>query len=51
MGRVRTEIKVNGKSYWTLFDTGSENTYVTQEVAASIHPQKLPKHWWSYLRI
>ena len=49
MGRVRTDIKVNGKRYWTLFDPGVENTYVRQEVARLLNPQKLPKVLKSYL--
>ena len=33
MGRVRQQISVDGRSYWTLFDTGARNTYVTPSVA------------------
>ena len=34
MGRVRQMIKVDGREFWTLFDTGARNTYVTTEVAS-----------------
>ncbi|MBM4037353.1 MAG: hypothetical protein FJ290_02465 [Planctomycetes bacterium] len=33
MSRVREAIKVDGRECWTLFDTGSRNTYVVREVA------------------
>ena len=49
MGQVRTDIKVNGKKCWTLFDSGAENTYVRQEVACPLSPQKLPKTIKSHL--
>jgi hypothetical protein len=34
LGRIKTEISVDGRRCWTLFDTGARNTYVTPEVAA-----------------
>jgi hypothetical protein len=34
MGRIKSEIEVDGRRCWTLFDTGARNTYVTPEVAA-----------------
>ena len=34
MGRVRANVEVAGRSFWTLFDTGSRNTYVVEEVAS-----------------
>jgi hypothetical protein len=34
MGRVRDMIDVKGQNCWTLFDTGSRNTYVVPKVAA-----------------
>jgi hypothetical protein len=34
MGRIKTEIEVDGRRCWTLFDTGARNTYVTREVAS-----------------
>ena len=33
MGRIRKNIEVSGKQFWTLFDTGSRNTYVIKKVA------------------
>ena len=41
MGRIYKETKVNGDSYWTLFDSGSRNTYVSDEVANHLLRQKL----------
>ncbi len=38
VGRIKTNIMVNGKDCWTLFDTGARNTYVVEEIA---HSQKL----------
>jgi hypothetical protein len=32
MGRVRAEVAVNGRNCWTLFDTGTRNTYVVQDL-------------------
>lgn len=43
MGRIREHIKVNGKKYWTLFDSGARNTYVVPEVASHLVTFKLPK--------
>jgi hypothetical protein len=33
MGRIRRNIKVDGRQCWTLFDSGARNTYVTCPVA------------------
>jgi len=33
MGRIREMIKVDGREYWTLFDTGARNTYIIPSVA------------------
>ena len=41
MGPVREHIKVNGKKFWTLFDTGARNTYVVPRVAAQLVTSKL----------
>jgi hypothetical protein len=41
MGRIRQNITVSGKEFWTLFDTGAINTYVTPDVAALLKPVKL----------
>jgi len=40
MGRVREHIKVNGKKFWTLFDTGARNTYVVPRVASHLVTSK-----------
>jgi hypothetical protein len=41
MGRVREYIKVNGKKFWTLFDTGARNTYIVPKVAAHLVTSEL----------
>ena len=33
MGRIRQMIKVGGREFWTMFDTGAQNTYVIPAVA------------------
>jgi hypothetical protein len=43
MGRVREYIKVNGRKFWTLFDTEARNTYVVPSVAARLVTFSLPK--------
>lgn len=42
MGRVKDNITINKKNYWTLFDTGSRNCYLISEVAKDFPIQKLP---------
>jgi hypothetical protein len=49
MGRVGEHIKVNGKKFWTLFDTGARNTYIVPAVAARLVTFKLPKTFRSAL--
>jgi hypothetical protein len=49
MGRIREYIRVNGKRFWTLFDTGARNTYVVPEVASLLATTKLPKPFRSAL--
>jgi hypothetical protein len=49
MGRIRQNIKVNGKKCWTLFETGARNTYVVPAVAALLANFKLPKTFKSAL--
>ena len=34
MGRIRKQIRIDGRDCWTLFDTGARNTYVVPEVAS-----------------
>jgi hypothetical protein len=41
MGRIREYIRVDGKRFWTLFDTGARNTYVIPVVAAHLATAKL----------
>lgn len=36
MGRVRTNIKIDGRDCWTLFEGGSRNTYIVAEVASTL---------------
>ena len=36
MGRVRSNVVIEGDSFWALFDTGARNTYVVEEVASRL---------------
>ena len=36
MGRIRAESKVDGKLCWTLFDSGSRNTYISRQAAQGL---------------
>ena len=36
MQRIKQTIKVDSQECWTLFDTGSRNTYVTSSVARAL---------------
>ena len=49
MGRIRQLIAVDGRKYWTLFDSGARNTYIVPEVAASLSTTTLPSP--SYTRL
>ena len=49
MGRIRQHIRVNGKKFWTLFDTGARNTYVVPAVASLLATAKLGKPFRSAL--
>jgi hypothetical protein len=42
MGGVRRFIRVNGRDRWTLFDSGSRNTYVIGDVARDLVRTRLP---------
>ena len=33
MGRIRRMINIDGRQFWTMFDTGARNTYVVPAVA------------------
>lgn len=49
MGRIRENIRVNGRKCWTLFDTGARNTYIVPAVAALAVTKKLSKPFRSAL--
>ncbi|MCH8317697.1 MAG: hypothetical protein IIA88_04265 [Bacteroidetes bacterium] len=36
MGRIRTNIKIGQKNFWTLFDSGARNTYIIEEIAREL---------------
>ena len=42
MGRIRQMIKVDGRQFWTMFDTGARNTYVVPAVAQLLSTSKAP---------
>jgi hypothetical protein len=42
MGRIRQAILADGRTYWTLFDTGARNTYVTPPVAEALQNRTTP---------
>jgi hypothetical protein len=41
MGRIRCEIDVEGRSLWTLFDSGARNSYITRAAAAGLDVKSL----------
>ena len=43
MGRIRQAIHVNGRTCWTLFDTGARNTYVIPAVAEMLKTSPTPQ--------
>jgi hypothetical protein len=43
MGRIRSEIEVDGRHLWTLFDSGARNSYITREAARGLDVKLLPK--------
>jgi hypothetical protein len=49
MGRIRQNIRVKGKKFWTLFDTGARNTYIVPAVASRLATAKLGKPFRSAL--
>jgi hypothetical protein len=49
MGRIRHAIRVGGRDCWTLFDSGSRNTYVIPSVASLLHTEKLNQPFRSSL--
>ena len=42
MGRIRSEITIDGSTFWLLFDSGARNTYVTPEVAKYLATRSVP---------
>ena len=40
MGRIRKLIRIDGRECWTLFDSGSRNTYVLPSVADNLQTSK-----------
>ena len=42
MGRIRTEIDIDGRKCWTLFDSGARNTYVVHEAVQDETLRDLP---------
>ena len=49
MGRIRQNVKVNGRECWTLFDSGARNTYVVPQVASMLSTSSLEKPFRSAL--
>lgn len=49
MGRIREKIRVNGRDCWTLFDSGSRNTYVIPEVASVLTTSRFAEPFRSAL--
>ena len=43
MGRIRQMIKVDGRQFWTMFDTGARNTYVVPAVAQLLTTSAPPR--------
>ena len=42
MGRILQSIKVDGREFWTMFDTGARNTYVVPAVARLLTTSRPP---------
>ena len=49
MGRIRQLVNVQGRSAWTLFDSGARNTYIVPEVAAELSTTNLPRPTYTKL--
>jgi hypothetical protein len=45
MGRVRTNLQIGDREFWTLFDTGSRNSYVLPKVARGLPVGRLQTPW------
>ena len=42
MGRIRSEIEVNERKCWTLFDSGARNSYIVRRATRGLDLTKLP---------
>jgi hypothetical protein len=42
MGRIRSEIDVNRRACWTLFDSGARNSYIVRRAVRGLDLKKLP---------
>jgi hypothetical protein len=49
MGRIRQTIKVRGRDFWTLFDSGARNSYIVPEVASLVPTSKVDRPFRSSL--
>ncbi len=49
MGRIRQLVNVQGRSAWTLFDSGARNTYIVPEIAAELSTTNLPRPTYTKL--
>lgn len=43
MGRIRTEIEIDGRHCWTLFDSGARNSYIARGAAEGLDRKVLPQ--------
>ena len=43
MGRIRSDIDVNGHKRWTLFDSGARYSYIIRDATEGLDLKKLPK--------
>ena len=45
MGRIRQNIEIEGQGFWTLFDSGARNSYITKSAASTsvVIPLKEPR--------
>ena len=41
MGRIRSDIQLDGAALWALFDTGARNSYISRDRAAPLMPRPL----------
>jgi hypothetical protein len=41
MGRIRTEIEVDGRHLWTLIDSGVRSSYITRDAARGLDVKQL----------